>query len=143
LKLRILTVVREDSDRRGHLSKRKTRPYRGPLGLEHSLGAADQYHGFWEYRTELRPHQNFAAENGPVSVTSADLNGDGKADLAVANQSANIVSVLLNHLDKAVISGSPANRNNSLPELTSGPRAVSCSSYVLSDDGSTGGLNDE
>jgi len=76
------------------------------------------------------PHQNFAAENGPVSVTSADLNG-GKAGLAVANQSANIVSVLLNHRDKAVISGSPPNRNNSLPELTSSPRAVSCSSYNI------------
>ncbi len=41
--------------------------------------------------------QNFGVGNGPSSVTVADFNGDGKADLAVANisSSSDTVSVLL------------------------------------------------
>ncbi len=38
----------------------------------------------------------FATGSNPRSVTAADLNGDGKPDLIVANQGANTVSVLLN-----------------------------------------------
>ena len=38
----------------------------------------------------------FATGRGPRSVTAADLNGDGKPDLIVANSAANTVSVLLN-----------------------------------------------
>ena len=38
----------------------------------------------------------FATGRGPHSVTTADLNGDGKPDLIVANSAANTVSVLLN-----------------------------------------------
>ena len=40
--------------------------------------------------------QTFATGTSPVSVTAADLNGDGKPDLIVANYNSNTVSVLLN-----------------------------------------------
>src|SRR5437773_55915 len=40
--------------------------------------------------------QDFATGNKPVSVTLGDVNLDGKLDLAVANQTSNNVSVLLN-----------------------------------------------
>src|SRR5437867_297413 len=40
--------------------------------------------------------QDFATGTSPLSVTVGDLNGDGKLDLAVANQTSNTVSVLLN-----------------------------------------------
>src|SRR5437870_1599956 len=41
-------------------------------------------------------HQDFPTGTQPISVTVGDLNLDGKLDLAVANQSSNTVSVLLN-----------------------------------------------
>ncbi len=40
--------------------------------------------------------QTFATGSGPASVTVADVNGDGKPDLIVANENGNTVSVLLN-----------------------------------------------
>src|SRR5437773_211905 len=40
--------------------------------------------------------QDFATGTTPLSVTVGDLNGDGKLDLVVANQTSNTVSVLLN-----------------------------------------------
>src|SRR5215216_5309128 len=40
--------------------------------------------------------QSYATENNPVSVAIGDLNGDGKPDLATANEAAGNVSVLLN-----------------------------------------------
>jgi len=40
--------------------------------------------------------QTFATELNPDSVTTADVNGDGKPDLIVANANNNAVSVLLN-----------------------------------------------
>src|SRR5439155_1024174 len=42
------------------------------------------------------PKQDFVTGTTPVSVTVGDVNLDGKLDLAVANQSSNTVSVLLN-----------------------------------------------
>src|SRR6185369_7655530 len=39
---------------------------------------------------------NFGAGSGPVSVAMADVNGDGRPDLLVANLTSDNVSVLLN-----------------------------------------------
>jgi hypothetical protein len=44
----------------------------------------------------LAAKHDFATEDGPLSVTLGDLNGDGKLDLAVANFNSSTVSVLLN-----------------------------------------------
>ena len=44
----------------------------------------------------LAAQTDFATGSQPVSVTAADLNGDGKPDLIVANVISNTVSVLLN-----------------------------------------------
>src|SRR5215831_1915448 len=41
------------------------------------------------------PATNFAVGNSPVSVAVGDFNGDGKKDLAVANENTNNVSILL------------------------------------------------
>jgi hypothetical protein len=41
--------------------------------------------------------QNFGAGSFPVSVAVDDFNGDGLPDLAVANDSSNNVSVLINN----------------------------------------------
>ncbi len=50
--------------------------------------------------------QTFATGNIPVSVVAADVNGDGRPDLLVANQVSNTVSVLLN--TPAVLGSHPA-----------------------------------
>jgi hypothetical protein len=43
--------------------------------------------------------RDYPTGSGPTSVAIGDLNGDGKADLATANQEGNSVSVLLNRGD--------------------------------------------
>src|SRR6266849_2455137 len=47
----------------------------------------------------LSKRRNFATGNGPVSVAVGDFNGDGRQDLAVANQNSNDVSVLVGNGD--------------------------------------------
>src|SRR5690242_7957054 len=42
------------------------------------------------------PQQTFATDSDPNSVVVGDFNGDGKLDLAIANEGSNTVSVLLN-----------------------------------------------
>jgi len=41
-------------------------------------------------------HVQYGVGSNPYSVTSADLDGDGDQDLAIANYSSSTVSVLLN-----------------------------------------------
>src|SRR3954454_12475863 len=53
----------------------------------------------WSVRPTLagfQPQQSFGTGIRPLSVAAADLNGDGKLDLAVANFDSNTVGVLLN-----------------------------------------------
>jgi hypothetical protein len=52
--------------------------------------------------------QPFTTGFGQSSVTIADVNGDGKPDLIVANNNDNTVSVLLNTQYQALFAGSPA-----------------------------------
>src|SRR5208282_1791509 len=48
------------------------------------------------FTLSFAPQQAFGTGNDPISVTTADVNGDGLPDLIVANQNDNTVSVLLN-----------------------------------------------
>ena len=59
--------------------------------------------------------QPFSSDFGPFSVAVGDFNGDGKPDLAVANDNANTVSVLLN-------TTAPERRRPALPPLRTLPR---------------------
>jgi Flp pilus assembly secretin CpaC len=45
------------------------------------------------------PTTNYATGTGPAAVLATDLNADGHPDLAVANETANTVSILLNNGD--------------------------------------------
>ena len=47
-------------------------------------------------QVSFSPQTNFPTGNEPLSVAAGDLNGDGKPDLVVVNQSSNTVSVFLN-----------------------------------------------
>jgi trimeric autotransporter adhesin len=52
--------------------------------------------------------QTFATGVGPVSVTLANVNGDGKPDLIVANFGSSTVSVMHNTQYQTLFAGSPA-----------------------------------
>jgi len=47
----------------------------------------------------FQPHVDYTVGNGPISVVTGDFNGDGKLDLAVANQNDHSVSILLGNGD--------------------------------------------
>jgi hypothetical protein len=67
--------------------------------------------------------QDFATGTGPVSVTSGDLNGDGKLDLALVNVSSNTVSVLLNTTASSVATAHfPPNRTSPRAPARDAPR---------------------
>ena len=65
-------------------------------GLQHGVGAAEHDGAGRDHRPASPPQQTFATGSDPASVAAADLNGDGKPDLIVANYGSNTVSVLLN-----------------------------------------------
>lgn len=60
---------------------------------------------------------NYTVGNGPVSVTAADVNGDGKVDLICANNYDNTLSVLTNN-------GSSGFGSNATLNVGSGPDSV-------------------
>ena len=62
----------------------------GQLFLQHCLGAL----GDWEWEL-CKPPTNFTVGTNPRFVAIGDFNGDGKADIATANEGSNTVSVLL------------------------------------------------
>jgi hypothetical protein len=73
------------------------------------------------------PKQDFAAGDGPVFVSSADLNGDGKLDLAVENFNSNTVSVLLNTTDPGPATPGFAVKQD--VQTGSNPRSVSVGDF--------------
>ena len=62
----------------------------GLLGLLSSTASAQTY---------LYNRADFATGNGPTAAVTADFNGDGKLDLAVANRDDNTVSILFGKPD--------------------------------------------
>src|SRR5476651_477090 len=57
--------------------------------------------------TDISAKVDFATGNGPISVAIGDLDGDGKPDLAVANQGSATISVLRNtSVSGSITSGS-------------------------------------
>ena len=60
-------------------------------------------------RPVFAPHSDYAVGEIPFSITTADYDGDGKPDLATANNVGNTISVLLNKGPNApaIISFSP------------------------------------
>jgi hypothetical protein len=75
--------------------------------------------------------QTFAVENGPQTVAVADVNGDGKPDLIVANGYATTTSVLLNTTPPGSLTASFAS-----PEtFATGPTVFSMAVADLNGDG--------
>src|SRR6185369_372170 len=75
----------------------------------------------------LGPKQDFAAGDGPVFVSSADLNDDGKLDLAVENFNSNTVSVLLNTTDPGLATPGFAVKQD--VQTGSNPRSVASGDF--------------
>jgi hypothetical protein len=77
------------------------------------------------------PKQDFATETNPLSVALADLNGDGKLDLATANFDAGTVTVLLN----TTAPGSTTSSFSGLQEFVTGDGAAFVTTGDLNGDG--------
>jgi hypothetical protein len=80
--------------------------------------------------------QTFGTGSEPGSVTAADLNGDGKPDLIVANADSNTVSVLLNTTAPGATTSSFATQQSFA--VGSGPISVTVAD--ISRDGRPGSL---
>ena len=74
----------------------------------------------------FKPHSDFSAGSLPISVAIGDLNGDGRQDLAVANNGSNNVSVLLGTGSGSftAASGSPFSAG-----INSNPRSVAVGDF--------------
>ncbi len=70
------------------------------------------------------PRQTFAAGAEPSPVAVGDFNGDGKSDLAIVNESANTVSVLLNTTPAGATAPSFAGQQTFATGTTPGSVAV-------------------
>jgi hypothetical protein len=76
----------------------------GTLGLNltdnGSIRDADGHPlGIWSAAASFQGQQTYAAATAPITVMSADINGDGKMDLVVLNRNSSSVSVLLGNGD--------------------------------------------
>ena len=79
----------------GPQRRRQAGPGRGELRLQHRVGVAE-HDPPGAATPSFAAKQDFTTGSDPISVAVADLNGDGKPDLVVANYGSNTVSVLLN-----------------------------------------------
>ena len=70
----------------------------------------------------FQPPVNYAASNYPAAIAVSDFNGDGKLDLAVANDITQTVSILLGKGDGTF--GPPLNQN-----LTFGPMSIAVADF--------------
>jgi len=75
--------------------------------------------------------QDFATSANPRSVTTGDLNGDGKLDLASANLNSNSVSVLLN----TTVPGAASPNFTARQDFVTGAGPVSVAAGDLNGDG--------
>jgi hypothetical protein len=71
--------------------------------------------------------QDFATGTGPKSACAADINGDGKPDLVVANSTNNNVSVLLNTASTGAALASFSAQQTFA--VGSGPQSVACADF--------------